>query len=448
MFLKPAAPINTRYDSNGLVISSDDEAHGDVGSLALHIAAENRLLNIARALLNYPSGKDQINAIDEFMNTPLHRAAGGVCSSRDIELFGLDWTDMDAGLPGITPWSTCRFAMPMIELLLKNGANATSKNADGVLPQNMPNAKENDEVYELLRSHSCVARGFKDCDAEEVDCKQKGFLSCEDMVLELEEKADMAKGKLDAEAFIRANQMKVSDEIAELSAQDGHSITITAIVDSKWGAELGIRDLSNGRLHVIKENYGKWCFENACLPEERCFEGNFVSLVWSPSDGTLEIQTGLKEDSTFPFLKYSHSAVLTSGIIGPIVLHGTRSEHFKNVTALTSIEEYIINQKLKGAIQLVAGSNDNNCRAGSVRCGGNCHGVCDLCQQPGWCMCYPRGYRGVSGVWHHGSHCLVPGGLMYVSLSTFLRHILLLSASPSTNFITLSTSMPTLLSKV
>jgi hypothetical protein len=61
-----------------------------------------------------------------------------------------------------------------------------------------------------------------------------------------------------------------------------------------------------------------------------------------------------------------------------------------------------------GASQSDANSDD--CGPSSASCGGSCWGVCLNCGPPRYCMCYPKGYMGVSGVFHPGVACLKHDG--------------------------------------
>ena len=68
--------------------------------------------------------------------------------------------------------------------------------------------------------------------------------------------------------------------------------------------------------------------------------------------------------------------------------------------------------------QIKAGASQSNageggaglCAASSAFCGGSCWGVCLHCGPPRYCMCYPNGYVGASGVFHPGAACLKHDG--------------------------------------
>lgn len=74
------------------------------------------------------------------------------------------------------------------------------------------------------------------------------------------------------------------------------------------------------------------------------------------------------------------------------------------VEVVTEEEMNVANHVKNGATRAVAGSGQ--CEPGSAPCGEKCFGVCEQCGPPRYCMCYPSGYTGVSGQFHHGASCL------------------------------------------
>ena len=73
-------------------------------------------------------------------------------------------------------------------------------------------------------------------------------------------------------------------------------------------------------------------------------------------------------------------------------------------------EDWREGQIKAGASQSDAGSGEGLCDASAAFCGGHCWSVCLHCGPPRYCMCYPDGYRGVSGVFHPGAACLKHDG--------------------------------------
>ena len=72
----------------------------------------------------------------------------------------------------------------------------------------------------------------------------------------------------------------------------------------------------------------------------------------------------------------------------------------------------------KQCLGAIVGGEDEQCHSSDdgkprATCGGTCFGVCADCAMPPnrYCMCFPRGYTGVSGTFYKGASCIVSGNI-------------------------------------
>jgi hypothetical protein len=124
-----------------------------------------------------------------------------------------------------------------------------------------------------------------------------------------------------------------------------------------------------------------------------------VKLIVEP--GTFKLKDGASTWSLYDLFPHDVTSfrVASSGIA------------VSQLSIVSEEEDWREGQLKAGASQSNAGEGGAGlCDASSASCGGKCWGVCLHCGPPRYCMCYPDGYKGVSGAFHPGAACLKHDG--------------------------------------
>ena len=139
----------------------------------------------------------------------------------------------------------------------------------------------------------------------------------------------------------------------------------------------------------------------SCVPRYDCPAMGFM-LHYDPDEGQLSMEARSGDGAyrlfknvypSFPRRQDLHFVVKTRGTVMDLKIMSKEAkwvgEHLK-----------------KGAILAAAGTG--KCPSDSAACGSSCFGVCpnEPVTKNSYCMCYPKGYTGVSGEFHAGAHCL------------------------------------------
>ena len=187
--------------------------------------------------------------------------------------------------------------------------------------------------------------------------------------------------------------------IGSFFGTDCETVTISGDDEVKISANykgsftLGMYD-SNNRYHEFK--FPDMCEETSttitCIPKHDRTAGEF-QLHWAPDKDTFGIE-GKTGDGTYPIYKRSNAKKSMKLKITDL-FRGSEVTDFK---IISKDVDWMNDHLKKGATQAWTGGK---CDLEHAPCGGSCWGVCN-----GYCMCYPNGYKGVSGTFHPGASCL------------------------------------------
>ena len=145
----------------------------------------------------------------------------------------------------------------------------------------------------------------------------------------------------------------------------------------------------------------------SCLPRFDCPRSEF-QLHWDPDAASLAIEAK-DGHGAYPLFTDRHTRTgrfpSSKDLYFTVKATGSKGR----VTGLKVISKqaaWVEEMSAKGGI--VAGPGTGRCGKTSAACGDSCFGVCpeNPVTSDSFCMCFPKGYTGVSGQFHSGAACL------------------------------------------
>ena len=171
---------------------------------------------------------------------------------------------------------------------------------------------------------------------------------------------------------------------------------IKFIGKTSGNVEIGIYD-SLGKYWKLSTNDCCETLSNgrrSCVPSSDCSKNKF-EIHWQPQSDKISIESA-DGRGTYPI--WDDARVSGAIKFSVKVPSGGTVTDFQIVSKDI---DYVRHHESKGATKAFAGSGSKLCSSESATCGSSCWSVCD-----GMCMCYPKGYYGVSGTFHPGAACL------------------------------------------